>query len=119
MADANQRVKKIDVGDQFHLSPGRQLLLPLIPLVAAVLVVWLVSPAVVEEEPQVNAAAIKKQVRLASEGLKSKLIEKRKQAEKKGLKDMKALLRTGSRKKRMIYRAAAKPARTPWSNSMT
>ena len=92
IADAEQRVKKIDVNEHFHLAPGRQLLLPLIPLVAAVLVVWLVSPAVVEEDPQVNAAAIKKQVKLASEGLKSKLIEKRKAAEKAGLKDAKALL---------------------------
>ena len=92
IADAEQRVKKIDVGEHFHLSPGRQLLLPMIPLVAAVLVVWLVSPAVLEEDPQVNAAAMKKQVKLASEGLKSKLIEQRKEAQKKGLKDAEALL---------------------------
>ncbi len=92
ITDAERRVKKIDVGEHFHMSPGRQLLLPLIPLVAAVLVVWLVSPAVVEEETQVNAAAIKKQVKLASEGLKSKLIKQREKAQKDGLKDAEMLL---------------------------
>lgn len=92
IADAERRVKNLDVGEHFHLNPGRQLLLPLIPLVAAVLVVWLVSPAVMEEESQVNAASIKKQVKLASEGLKSKLIEQRKQAQKQGLKDAEMLL---------------------------
>ena len=92
IADAERRVKNLDVSEHFHLQPGRQLLLPLIPLVAAVLVVWLVAPAVVEEDPQVNAASIKKQVKLASEGLKSKLIEQRKQAQKQGLKDAEMLL---------------------------
>jgi hypothetical protein len=92
IADAERRVKKIDVGEHFHMSPGRQLLLPLIPLVAAVLVVWLVSPAVTKEDPQVNTAAIKKQVKEASGSLKSKLLEQRKEAQKAGLKDAEALL---------------------------
>ncbi len=92
IADAERRVKKIDVGEHFHMSPGRQLLLPLIPLVAAVLVVWLVSPAVIQEDPQVNAASIKKQVKNASGSLKNKLLEQRKEAQKAGLKDAEALL---------------------------
>ncbi len=87
VADAERRVKKIDVGEHFHLSPGWQLLLPLAPLVAAVLVVWLVSPAVNQEDPQVNAASIKKQVRTASSSLKRKLIDQRKAAQKLGLED--------------------------------
>lgn len=91
IADTQQRVKNIDVGEHFHLSPGRQLLLPLIPLVAAVLVVWLVSPAATQEDPQANAASIKKQVKNASGSLKHKLIEQREAAQKAGLKDAETL----------------------------
>lgn len=91
IADAERRVKKIDVGEHFHVSPGRQLLLPLIPLVAAVLVVWLVSPAVMHEDPQANAASIKKQVKNASGSLKNKLLDQRKEAQKAGLKDAETL----------------------------
>ncbi len=92
IADAERRVKNIDVGEHFHLQPGRQLLLPLLPLVAAVLVVWLVSPAVIQDDPQANAAAVKKQVTNAAGSLKNKLLEQRKEAQKAGLKDAESLL---------------------------
>jgi hypothetical protein len=91
IADAERRVKRIDVSEHFTLSPGRQLLLPFIPLVATVLVIWLVSPAAVQEEPQANAAAIKKQVKTASDSLQRKLIEQRKEAQKANLKDAQML----------------------------
>ena len=91
VADAERRVKNIDVGEHFRLSPGWPLLLPLVPLATAVLVVWLVSPAVVQEDLQANAASVKKQVKNASGDLKHKLIEQRKAAEKAGLKDAETL----------------------------
>ncbi len=104
ISDAERRVRKLDVGEHFSVSPGRQLFLPLIPLVAAVLVVWLISPAVVQETPQANAASIKKQVKNASGSLKHKLMEQRKAAQKAGLKDAETLFQRLSEKTEELTR---------------
>ncbi|MHB8898675.1 MAG: hypothetical protein ACYC6Y_08010 [Thermoguttaceae bacterium] len=90
VADAERRVKNLDVGERFRLAPGWQLLLPLVPLATAVLVVWLV-PAATRQDPQINPASVQKQVKNASGSLKHKLIEQRKAAQKAGLKDAEML----------------------------
>ncbi len=92
MADAERWVKNIDVGERFRLSPGWQLLLPFAPLAASVLVVWLVSPANAQKDPQVNVASIQKQVKNASASLKHQLVKQREEAQKAGLKDAEAML---------------------------
>lgn len=104
ISDAEHRVRNLDVGEHFSVSPGRQLFLPLIPLVASVLVVWLISPAVVQETPQANAASIRKQVKNASGSLKHKLMEQRKAAQKAGLKDAEMLFQRLSEKSEELTR---------------
>ena len=89
--DAVRRVKRIDVGEHFSISPGRQILLPLIPMVAAALVWWLVGPAAVDCGARADAATVKNQIKESSGGLKRKLSQKKKQAEEQGLKDAQML----------------------------
>lgn len=88
--DAVRRVKRIDVGEHFSISPGRQILLPLIPAVAAALVWCLLDPAV-DGGAQADAATVKNQIKESSGGLKRKLSQKKKQAEDAGLKDAQML----------------------------
>ncbi len=91
VADARRRVRKLDLREHFRFTPGRQILLPLVPLVPAVLVALLVAPAVVEPARQADAAAVKKQVKNAADTLQRKLIQQRKQAREEGLKDAQRL----------------------------
>lgn len=91
IADAERRIRKIEIADRFRVAPGGQILLPLVPLVAAFLVIWLVSPVVAPKDQQANAAAIKKQVQNAAGSLQRKLIEQRKEAQKAGLEDARQL----------------------------
>ena len=89
--DAVHRVERVDVPDRFPISPGRQLLLPLLPAIGVALVWWLVSPAVVENLAEADTSAIKKQISQSSDDLKRKLIEQRKRAKEEGLKDAQML----------------------------
>ena len=86
--DATGRLRRIEVSERFGISPGRQLLLPVVPAVAAILVALLVSPAVVDNPVAANtAAAVKKQVKKSSDALRRKLAKRREQAREAGLKD--------------------------------
>ena len=85
--DAVRRVRRIDVGEHFTISPGRQLLLPLVPGVLA-LVALLFHPAVDDKQARASTdAAVKKQIEQSTEGLRRKLMEQRKRALEEGLKD--------------------------------
>lgn len=93
--DAVSRVERIDVAGRFALSPGKPLLLPLLPGAVALLVVLLVSPAAVENQAKAKteAAAVGRQVKKSSQSLRRKLIEQRKKAKKEGLKDAEQLFK--------------------------
>lgn len=93
LEDALRRVERIDVHEHFKVSPGRQVFLPLLPGVLAVLVALLVSPAVVDKSAAADTEAVKKQVKNSSDSLRKKLIQQRKRAEKQGLKDTRELFR--------------------------
>ncbi|MDI9445639.1 MAG: hypothetical protein QM844_15835 [Planctomycetota bacterium] len=90
IADAERRIQKIEIRDQFRVAPGGPILLPLVPLVVAFLAIWL-SPAVAPKDQQANAAAVKRQVQQAAGSLQRKLIEQRKQAQQAGLEDARRL----------------------------
>jgi len=92
--DAVRRISRLDVTERFAVSPGRGLLLPLVPAVAAVLVALLISPAVVDNPAVATTeATVKQQVRKSSSDLRRKLEQKRKQAQQKGLKDAERLFK--------------------------
>lgn len=84
--DALRRVRRVDVGEHFRVSPGRQIFLPLVPAVLAVLVVLFIHPAGVEN-PAAADSDVKKQIDKSAKSLRQKLLEQRKLAEEKGLKD--------------------------------
>lgn len=89
--DAVSHVERVDVPGRFPISPGKQLLLPLLPAIGVALVWWLVSPTVVENPAGADTTAIKKQISQSSDSLKRKLIEQRKRAKEEGLKDAQML----------------------------
>jgi hypothetical protein len=89
--DAVRRVERVDVPDQFPISPGKQLLLPFLPAIGVALVWWLVSAAALENPAGANTAAMKKQISQSGDSLKRKLIEQRKRAKEDGLKDAQML----------------------------
>ncbi len=94
--DALRRVGRIDLAEKFAVAPPRQLAVPLLPAVAAVLVALLVSPAAVNQQASGNsatAAETKQQVKKATEMLRRNLADRRQQAEKQGLKDATDLLK--------------------------
>ncbi len=92
--DAIHKVSRIDVGEHFRVAPNRQLLMPLVPAIAVLVVAMVVNPAAVQNPAKANTTteAAKKQVKTSSENLRKKLAKQQKQAEKEGLKDAKDLL---------------------------
>ncbi len=85
--DAARRVQRINVGREFHLTPSRQLLLPLLPGVAAVLAAVFVNPAAAPERASAGTdAAARQQVKKSTDALRHKLLQQRQEAEKRGLK---------------------------------
>jgi hypothetical protein len=94
--DAARRVGRIDLAAKFAVVPPRQILLPVVPGVAALLVAILIGPASVDNAASANstvAAEQKQQVKKTTEVLSHKLAERRQQAEKEGLKDATQLLK--------------------------
>ncbi len=87
--DATRRVSRIDVGERFALKPPRSLLLPLAPALAAVLIAVQFGQAVVApqapKDPQ--AQADEDRVKKPTSALRRRLTERRKRAEKEGLKE--------------------------------
>ena len=84
--DAARRVQRINVGREFHVSPSRQLLLPLLPGLAAVLVAVFVNPAAPRQASADADTAGRQQVKKSTDALRRKLLAHRQQAQKQGLK---------------------------------
>ena len=93
--DAVGRVRRVDVAGKFSMVPGRPLLMPLVPGVLAALVAWFSVAAKTTEpakkpEPD-KVAAVTKRVKKPATELSKKLEQRRKEAEKLGLKDAQKL----------------------------
>jgi hypothetical protein len=88
MSDASRRVERIDVREQFAVSPTWRLVLPLAPAIAIVVLAMLPNAAMehAEASPE-QPEAIKKQIKVATQKLQEKLRESQKKAEELGLKD--------------------------------
>ena len=94
IADADARLRRIAVLEKFPVRPPRQLLLPLLP--AILLVVLIFRPAMQKkamEAMEASATQPPLEVKKSAEDLRQKLVERRKQAEKDGLKDASELLK--------------------------
>jgi len=88
MIDAVRRVERIDVREQFKVSPTWRIILPLAPAIAVIVLVLLPNAATKQAEATTQPAAeIKKQIKTATQKLQEKLRESQKKAEEMGLKD--------------------------------
>lgn len=85
--DATERVHRIDVNEHFAVSPGRQLLLPLVPAIAAILVALFVPQMINRQAQAKTNPEVKKQIEKSTETLKKKLLEQKEKAQQKGLED--------------------------------
>ena len=95
IADTDARVRRIAVLEKFPVRPPRHLLLPLLPalLLAAVMIF---RPPMTGNEAEATLAAATPpplEVKKSADDLRQKLVERRKQAEKEGLKDATELLK--------------------------
>lgn len=93
--DAIHRVRRIDVSTRFSVRPGKQVLLPLLPAMLAVVVVLWISPALLENPvaAKPDTPQVKKQVERSTKALRKRLADRRKKAEDKGLKRAEELFR--------------------------
>jgi DNA repair exonuclease SbcCD ATPase subunit len=91
--DAVKRVERLHVSDQFRVRVSRWAWLPLVPAVAVFLLATFLHPAVKENEAggSVPTVAQKKQIKTATEAYRRKLLDREKEAQKKGLKDAEEL----------------------------
>ncbi len=90
--DAMRRVERIEVAAGFALRPGRQLLLPLVPAIASVLVVLLVQRAGENPADAKSQAGSEQQIETARKSLQVKLAERRDAARQEGLEEAQKLL---------------------------
>jgi tetratricopeptide (TPR) repeat protein len=105
IADAVQRVRRIDVAAQFPVAPGRPLLLPIVPALAAIALAVLVQPQA-PPTPAANAAEVAtaaQQVKKSTETLQRRLAERRKIAQREGLEDAKQLLKNLEEKSKEFH----------------
>jgi hypothetical protein len=88
VTDAIRRVERIDVREQFQVSPTWRLVLPLAPAIAVIVLAMLPAAAMKKAEATNQpAAAVQKQIKTATQKLQEKLRESQKKAEEMGLKD--------------------------------
>ncbi|NLE38830.1 MAG: hypothetical protein GX621_12470 [Pirellulaceae bacterium] len=93
--DADRRARRIDVASRVRLAPSRRWLLPLVPAVLVFLVMVFVGPdrSASKAQAKTDAAKVEQQVKKAAKDLERKLIEQRKKAEDKDLREVKDILR--------------------------
>lgn len=91
--DAVKRVERLHVGDQFRVRLGRWAWLPIAPAAIVFLLAVFLNPAVNEKTAggSIPTAAEKKRIKTSTEVMRRKLIERRKEAREKDLKDAEEL----------------------------
>lgn len=95
LADAVRRVERIDVGDQFGVRTNWMAALPVVPAIVVFVLAVLVPDAVQKKDAEVAArnVEIRKQVKTATEDLKKKIAQRRKELEDSDLKDAEAMFK--------------------------
>ncbi len=94
IGDTDARLRRIAVLEKFPVRPSRHLLLPLLPALV-LLAVMIFRPPMRETQAEATEAATQPplEVKKSAVDLRQKLVERRKQAEKDGLKDATELLK--------------------------
>jgi len=87
VGDAIRRVERIDVREQFRVSPTWRIALPLVPAILIAVLVTLPVATKKAEAGAENTPEIKKQIQTATIKLQERLREAQKKAEAQGLQD--------------------------------
>src|SRR5436190_8198051 len=88
MTDAIRRVERIDVREQFRVSPTWRVVLPLAPAIAIAVLLMLPNAAAKQAQAGTEQTPeIKKQIKVATQKLQERLRESQKKAEELGLQD--------------------------------
>jgi len=87
--DAVRRVRRIDVGERFHVRANWRMALPLLPAVLLFVLAVFVHNAVRPQQTEASetAIAIEKQIKKSSEVLKKEIAQRSKKADDLGLKE--------------------------------
>jgi len=91
--DAVRRVQRVDVASRFGLAPRKRILLPLIPGLLALLVGFFQPMAGSPAQAKAEALKARQQVKMSTKTLRDKLVQRRKKAQDKGLKDAERLFK--------------------------
>ena len=93
--DAIRRVERIEVSEHFRLGLGRRPWLPLVPAIAAFLVIAFLNNRIDTNQAQAsqNKLQLTKQVKQSAKTLQKKIEKKKKEAIAKGLKDAAGLFK--------------------------
>jgi hypothetical protein len=94
-ADAARRVARLEISEKFPISPPRRLLLPIVPVVLAVLVALFWNPVESQNAAQAKTEEqiVKPQVKKASEAVRRQLAERQQKAKQEGLKEAEELFK--------------------------
>ena len=84
--DAIDRAETIDVGEQFQFQPSRQMLLPILPAILLLGLIF-VPDAVAKEVPEAKPEKQNTEIKTAIEEARKKIKKKIEEMEAKGLKD--------------------------------
>src|SRR5262245_3177607 len=108
VTDAIRRVERIDVREQFRVSPTWRVILPLAPALA--LVVLMLLPNAAMKQAQASAEStpeIKKQIKTATQKLQERLRETQKKAEEQGLQDSDVLKEINKELDKLVSKESA------------
>src|SRR5438876_7323284 len=108
VTDAIRRVERIDVREQFRVSPTWRVVLPLAPAIAIVMLAMLPNAAM--KQAQANAEGtpeIKQQIKTATQKLQERLRETQKKAEEQGLQDSDVLKEVNKELDKLVSKETA------------
>jgi polyhydroxyalkanoate synthesis regulator protein len=108
VTDAIRRVERIDVREQFRVSPTWRLILPLAPAIAIVVLTMLPNAAMKQAQASADSAPeIKKQIKTATQNLQERLRETQKKAEEQGLQDADVLKEVNKELDKLVSKESA------------
>lgn len=93
LTDAVRRIERLDVGDRFRVSVDRSAWWPLVPGGLALLIAVFISSRVPENPAEATTTQTPQQIKKSAQALQKKVVAKREEAQKKGLKEADALLK--------------------------
>lgn len=93
LSDTVRRIERLDVGERFRVGVDRSAWWPLVPGTMAVLIAVFITSRVPENPAEATTTQSTQQIKKSAQALQKKVVQKREEAQKKGLKEADALLK--------------------------